>query len=88
MKTNIRLYSVLNWTVDVSVCRRFGLSAFRFVDGLVANVSVCRRFDQLPTKGSTHQILVTKWTSFCRHVQVDFFNDIFLIISLSRNFAS
>ena len=32
-------YSVLKWSVDVSVCRRFGLSTFRFVD-----VLVCRRF--------------------------------------------
>ena len=36
------------WFVDVSVCRRFGLSTFWFVDVLVVNVSVCRRFDQLP----------------------------------------
>ena len=82
MKTNIRLYSVLNWIFDASVCRRFvlsmfwsidvwvcrrfglsticgvnvlvcrrfGLSTFRFVDVLVVDVSVCRRFDQLPTK--------------------------------------
>ena len=105
MKTNTRLYSVLNCTVHVSVCRRFvcqrfwsvdvlvfrrfglvwfvdvlvcrcfglstfrsvdalvcwcfGMSTFRFVDVLVVDVSVCRRFDQLPTKGSTltHQIL-------------------------------
>ena len=40
MKINIRIYSVLNWTVDVSVCRRFGLLTFWFVD-----VLVCRRFD-------------------------------------------
>ena len=98
MKTNTRLYSVLNCTVHVLVCRRFvcqcfglstfrsvdalvcwcfgmstfwfvaalvlvcrhfGMSVFRFVDVLVVDVSVCRRFDQLPTKGSilTHQIL-------------------------------
>ena len=43
----------------VLVCRHFGMSVFRFVDVLVVNVSVGRRFDQLPTKGSTltHQIL-------------------------------
>ena len=43
----------------VLVCRHFGMSVFRFVDVLVVDVSVCRRFDQLPTKGSilTHQIL-------------------------------
>ena len=42
----------------VLVCRHFGMSLFRFVDVLVVDVSVCRRFDQLPTKGSTltHQI--------------------------------
>ena len=34
--------------VDVLVCRRFGLSTFWFVDVLVVDVSVCRRFDQLP----------------------------------------
>ena len=41
------------------VCRYFGMSVFRFVDVLVVDDSVCRRFDQLPTKGSTltHQIL-------------------------------
>ena len=49
-KTNIWLHSVLNWTVDISVCRRFwsvdilvyrrfALSTFRFV-----NILVCRRF--------------------------------------------
>ena len=36
------------WFVDVLVCRRFGLSTFRFVDIFVVDVSVCRRFDQLP----------------------------------------
>ena len=36
------------WSVDVLVCRRFGLSTFRFVHVLVVDVSVCRRFDQLP----------------------------------------
>ena len=43
----------------VLVCRHFGMPVFRFVDVLVVDVSVCRRFDQLPTKGSTltHQIL-------------------------------
>ena len=51
-------------SVDVTVCRRFGLSmfrfvrvlvwqrfglsTFRFVEVLVVDVSVCRRFDQLP----------------------------------------
>ena len=52
------------WFVDALVCWRFGLSTFgmsvlQFVDVLVVDVSVCRRFDQLPTKGSTliHQIL-------------------------------
>ena len=41
------------------VCPDFGMSVFRFVDVLVVDVSVCRRFDQLPTNGSslTHQIL-------------------------------
>ena len=38
------------WSVDVLVCRRFGLSTFRFVDVLVVDVSVCRRFDQLPLR--------------------------------------
>ena len=37
MKTNTRLYSVLNCAVHVSVCRRFDMSTFWF--GLV-----CRRF--------------------------------------------
>ena len=37
-------------SVDVLVCRRFGLSTFRFVDVLVVDVSVCRRFDQLPIR--------------------------------------
>ena len=43
----------------VLVCRHFGMSVFRFVDVLVVDVSVSRRFAQLPTKGSilTHQIL-------------------------------
>ena len=43
----------------VLVCRHFGMSVFRFVDVLVVDFLVCRRFDQLPTKGSTltHQIL-------------------------------
>ena len=43
----------------VLVCRHFGMSVFRFVDVLVVDVSVCRRFGQLPTKGSTltHRIL-------------------------------
>ena len=36
MKTNIGLRQ---WNVDISVCRRFGLSTFRSVD-----VLVCRRF--------------------------------------------
>ena len=64
----------------VLVCRHFGMSVFRFVD-----VSVCRRFDQLPTKGSTltHQILflnmvISEWIS-----SVTFF-----IISLSLSFTS
>ena len=45
----------------VLVCRHFGMSVFRFIDVLVVDVSVCRRFDQLPTKWSTltHQILFT-----------------------------
>ena len=47
------------WYVDVLVCRHFGIPVFRFVDVLVVDVSVSRRFHQLPTKGSTltHQIL-------------------------------
>ena len=46
-------------TALVLICRHFGMSVFRFVDVLVVDDSVCRRFDQLPTKGSTltHQIL-------------------------------
>ena len=55
MKTNTRLYSVLNCTVHVLVCRRFGLSMFWYVDVLVCrcfslstfwcvDVLVCRRF--------------------------------------------
>ena len=43
------------WFVDVSVCRRIGLSTFRFVDVLVVDVSVCRRFDQLPPR-SHHRL--------------------------------
>ena len=39
MKTNTRLYSVLNCTVHVSVCRRFVCQRFWSVD-----VLVCRRF--------------------------------------------
>ena len=42
-------------SVDVLVCRRFGLSTFLFVDVLVVDVSVCRRFDQLPNKWFTSQ---------------------------------
>ena len=47
------------WYVDVLVCRHFGIPVFRCVDVLVVDVSVSRRFHQLPTKGSTltHQIL-------------------------------
>ena len=49
------------WLVAALVlfCRHFGMSVFRFVDVLVVNVSVCQRFDHLPTKGSTltHQML-------------------------------
>ena len=55
MKTNTRLYSVLNCTVHVSVCWRFGLSTFWSVDVLVCrcfgmsmfwfvDALVCRRF--------------------------------------------
>ena len=53
MKTNIRLYSVLNCTVHVSVCRRFVCQLFWSVDvwvfrrfGLVwfVDVLVCRCF--------------------------------------------
>ena len=53
MKTNTRLYSVLNCTVHVSVCRRFVCQRFWSVDvllcrrfGLVwfVDVLVCRRF--------------------------------------------
>ena len=39
------------WFVDVLVCRRFGFSTFWFVVVLVVDVSVCRRFDQLPFQG-------------------------------------
>ena len=55
IKTNPRLYSVLNCTVHVSVCWRFGLSTFWSVDVLVCrcfgmsmfwfvDALVCRRF--------------------------------------------
>ena len=48
MKTNTRLYSVLNCTVHVSVCRRFVCQRFWSVDVLVFRrfelVLVCRRF--------------------------------------------
>ena len=65
MKTNIR-----QWDVDISVCRRFGLSTFWSVDVLVCrrfglstfwfvNVSVCRRFG-----------LSTFWLSTFRFVDV------------------
>ena len=36
------------WSVDVSVSRHFSLSTFWFVHILDVDVSVCRRFDQLP----------------------------------------
>ena len=66
MKTNTRLYSVLNCTVHVSVCRRFGLSMFWYVDVLVCrhfslstfrcvDVSACQRF------GCRHFDLSTFW---------------------------
>ena len=101
MKTNTWLYNVLICTVHVSVCRRFGLSTFwsddslvcrrfgvstfRFVDVLVVDVSVRRRFDQLPTNGSTLNIKAWSqiWPSFCRrHIQKDFFNGIFYNLAL------
>ena len=41
-KANFGLFST------VLVCRRFGLSPFRFVAVLVVAVSVCRRFDLNP----------------------------------------
>ena len=46
MKTNTRLYSVLNCTVHVSVCRRFVCQRFWSVDVLVFRQFglVCRRF--------------------------------------------
>ena len=53
MKTNTRLYSVLNCTVHVSVCRRFVCQRFWSVDVLISqrfglvwfvDVLVCRRF--------------------------------------------
>ena len=44
--------------VDVSVCWRFGLTTFWFVDVLVVDVSVCRRFDQLPCRPVTMQMTV------------------------------
>ena len=48
MKTNTRLYSVLNCTVHVLVCRRFVCQRFWSVDVLVFRrfglVLVCRRF--------------------------------------------
>ena len=62
------------------VCRHFGIPVFRFVDVLVVDVSVSRRFHQLPTKGSTltHQILFINMVIICsRHIRMDFFNDIF-----------
>ena len=56
MKTNTRLYSVLNCTVHVSVCRRFVCQRFWSVDVLISqrfglvwfvDVLVCRRFGLL-----------------------------------------
>ena len=53
MRTNTRLYSVLNCTVHVSVCRRFVCQSFWSVDVLICrrfgsvwfvDVLVCRRF--------------------------------------------
>ena len=53
MRTNTRLYSVLNCTVHVSVCRRFVCQRFWSVDVLICrrfgsvwfvDVLVCRRF--------------------------------------------
>ena len=46
MKTNTRLYSVLNCTVHVSVCRRFVCQRFWSVDGISTFWFglVCRRF--------------------------------------------
>ena len=48
MKTNTRLYSVLNCTVHVSVCRRFVCQRFWSVDVLIFRrfglVLFCRRF--------------------------------------------
>ena len=48
MKTNTRLYRVLNCTVHVSVCRRFVCQRFWSVDVLIFRrfglVLVCRRF--------------------------------------------
>ena len=58
MKTNIRLFSVLNWivvcrrfdlstfwSIDVWVCRRFGLSTIWSVDVSVCQRLGCQRFD-------------------------------------------
>ena len=58
-KTNIRLYSVLNWTVYISVCRRFGLSTFWHV-----GVLLCRHFG-LSTYWSV-DVLVCRCFSVCR----------------------
>ena len=64
------------WYVDVLVCRHFGIPVFRFVDVLVVDVSVSRRFHQLPTKGSTltHQILFINMVII---LQSTYRNDIF-----------
>ena len=69
-------------SVDVLVCRRFGLSTFRFVDVLVVDVSVCRRFDQLPYtwsawgwllwcyKTTLYVIRYTQWVNNYQHIEV------------------
>ena len=79
------------YSVEVLDCRRFGVSTLRFVDVLVVDVSVCRRFDQLPTKGSTltHQSLVTNMVIILQTTYPNgFLQWHSFIISLSMSFTS
>ena len=80
------------WFVAALVlfCRHFGMSVFRFVDVVVVDDSVCRRFDQLPTKGST--LTPNPFYKYGHHFADDISEWIssmtFFIISLSLSFTS
>ena len=85
------LYSVLNCTVHVSVCRRFGLSTFWSVDVLVCrrfglvwfvDVLVCRRFGLLMFGRSTFWFVDAL---VCRRFGLSTFR--FVDVSLCRRFA-